>query len=139
VGRGGQGVRVRAGEGPRSLIPSAPVTAPPRRTLPGEPLLFIILLVLHLALLWAFPLIPTQDGPGHQAVAFILRQYDRPEAGLLRQYYLPNGEALPNWFIFFLMSRVLSFVSVPMAEKILLTAYVRKKMNQFGSASPFGR
>ncbi len=96
----------------------------PIRRLSGEPLLFILLLVLHLALLWAFPFIPTQDGPGHQAVAFILRQYDRPEAGLLRQYYLPNGEALPNWFIFFLMSRVLSFVSVPMAEKILLTAYV---------------
>lgn len=106
-----------------ALIPSASVTAPPRR-LSGESLLFILLLVLHLALLWAFPFIPTQDGPGHQAVAFILRQYDHPEAGLLRQYYLPNGEALPNWFIFFLMSRVLSFVSVPLAEKILLTAYV---------------
>lgn len=106
-----------------ALIPSASVTAPPRR-LSGEPLLFIILLALHLALLWAFSFIPTQDGPGHQAVAFILRQYDHPDAGLLRQYYLPNGEALPNWFIFFLMSRVLSFVSVPLAEKILLTAYV---------------
>ncbi len=100
------------------------MTAPIRRAFPGEPLLFLLLLALHLALLWSFSFIPTQDGPGHQAVAFILRQYDQPEAGLLRQYYLPNEEALPNWFIFFLMSRVLSFVSVPMAEKLLLTAYV---------------
>ena len=100
------------------------MTAPHRRTLPGEPLLFALLLALHLALLWSFPFIPTQDGPGHQAVAFILRQYDQPDAGLLRQYYRLNQEALPNWFVFFLMSRVLSFVSVPMAEKILLTAYV---------------
>ncbi|HEV8578972.1 MAG TPA: hypothetical protein VGX68_07790 [Thermoanaerobaculia bacterium] len=95
-----------------------------RFRLSPEALAFALLLALHLALIWAFPFIPTQDGPGHQALAFILRQYDGPDAGLLRQYYLPNREALPNWFIFFLMSRVLGFVSVPMAEKLLLTAYV---------------
>jgi hypothetical protein len=89
-----------------------------------ETVLFWALLAFHLLPIWIFPFIPTQDGPGHQAVAFILRQYDHPAAGLLRQYYLPNQEALPNWFIFFLMGRVLGFVSVPVAEKILLTAYV---------------
>jgi len=99
-----------------------PPTARPRVS--GEPLLFVLLLALHLALIWTFPFIPTQDGPSHQALAFILRQYDQPGAGLLHQYYLPNREALPNWFVFFLMSRVLAFVSVPLAEKILLTAYV---------------
>jgi hypothetical protein len=90
----------------------------------GEGVLFALLLALHLALIWAFPFIPTQDGPGHQAVAFILRQYERPDAGLLRQYYMPNREALPNWFIFFLMSRVLAFLPVPLTEKVLATAYV---------------
>jgi hypothetical protein len=100
------------------------VNSPPRPWLSGESLLFVLLLILHVALLWVFPLIPTQDGPGHQAVAFILRQYDHPDAGLLREYYRLNEEALPNRFIFFLMSRVLGFVSVPIAEKILLTAYV---------------
>ena len=98
--------------------------APQRSRFPGEPFLFVLLLALHLAVIWIFPFIPTQDGPGHQALAFILRQYDQPGAGLLHQYYLPNREALPNWFVFFLMSRVLAFVSVPLAEKILLTAYV---------------
>ena len=97
----------------------SPSPRPPRETL-----LFWTLLALHLLPIWIFPFIPTQDGPGHQAVAFILRQFDHPAAGLLRQYYLPNQEALPNWFIFFLMGRVLGFVSVPVAEKILLTAYV---------------
>lgn len=96
----------------------------PQRRITGEALLFWVLLILHLAPLWLLPFIPTQDGPSHQALAFILRQYDRPEAGLLREYYLPNREALPNWFFFFLMSRVLGFVSIPMAEKLLLTAYV---------------
>ncbi len=109
------------------LIPSSSVTPPPvtpQRRITGESLLFWALLVLHLAPLWLLPFIPTQDGPGHQALAFILRQYGRPEAGLLREYYLPNREALPNWFYFFLMSRMLGFVSIPMAEKLLLTAYV---------------
>lgn len=90
----------------------------------GEAVLFWGLLALHLLLIWVFPFIPTQDGPGHQALAFLLRQYDHPDAGLLRQYYLPNREALPNWFVFFLMSRALGFVAVPMAEKLLLSAYV---------------
>jgi hypothetical protein len=94
------------------------------RRISGETLLFWLLLALHLAPIWSFAFIPTQDGPGHQAVAAIQRQYDQPEAGLLREYYLPNREALPNWFIFFLMSRGLGFVSVPMTERILLTAYV---------------
>jgi hypothetical protein len=97
---------------------------PPQRRLSGEALLFGLLLILHLALVWAFPFLPTQDGPGHQALAFILRQYDRPEAGLLRQYYVPNREALPNWFIFFLMSRVLVFLPVALTEKVLVSAYV---------------
>jgi hypothetical protein len=95
----------------------------PRRPHP-ETLLFWGLLALHLLPIWIFPFTPTQDGPGHQAVTAILRQYDLPEAGLLRQYYLPNREALPNWLIFFLMARVLRFLTVPMAEKVVLTAYV---------------
>jgi hypothetical protein len=98
--------------------------APPRFRLSGETLLFWVLLALHVVPLWAFAFFPTQDGPDHQAVSFILRQYGQPGAGLLRQYYLPNHEALPNWFFFFLMSRALGFVAIPVAEKILLTAYV---------------
>lgn len=94
-----------------------------RRPTP-ETLLFWALLVLHLLPIWIFSYTPTQDGPGHQAVTAILRQYALPGAGLLRQYYLPNREALPNWLIFFLMGRVLGFLTVPMAEKAVLTAYV---------------
>jgi len=100
------------------------VSARPHARPAGETVLFFGLLALHVLPIWVFPFIPTQDGPSHQALTFILRQYDHPDAGLLRQYYLPNQEALPNLFIFFLMGRVLAFVSVPVAEKILLTAYV---------------
>ncbi|HEX3556938.1 MAG TPA: hypothetical protein VIA62_27250 [Thermoanaerobaculia bacterium] len=102
-------------------MPSPP--AAPRRRISGEGLLFAVLLILHVAPVWAFRFMPTQDGPGHQALAFILRQYGRPDAGLLRHYYVLNREALPNWFIFFLLTRVLRFLAVPVAEKVLLTAY----------------
>lgn len=97
--------------------------AAPRRWITAEGLLFGVLLVLHVALIWAFRFVPTQDGPGHQALAFILRQIGRPDAGLLRQYYVLNREALPNGFIFFLMNRVLRFLTVPVAEKVLLAVY----------------
>jgi hypothetical protein len=98
---------------------------PPLRPRPsGEAVLFWTLLALHLLLIWVFPFFPSQDGPAHQALSMILREYGRPGAGLLREYYLINREALPNGFVFFLMSKVLAFVSVPVAEKLLLTAYV---------------
>jgi hypothetical protein len=101
------------------------LTPPSRPRRPsGETLLFWVLLALYLLPLWVFPFFPSQDGPDHQALSSILRQYGMPGAGLLREYYLINREAVPNWFIFFLMSRALGFVSIPIAEKILLTAYV---------------
>jgi hypothetical protein len=106
-------------QGPRTADTIAAVRRPSRETV-----LFWGLLALHLLPLWVFPFIPTQDGPSHQALTFILRQYDHPGAGLLRQYYLPNREALPNWFIFFLMVKALGLVTVPVAEKLLLSAYV---------------
>ncbi len=96
----------------------------PHRRVTEDALLFWSLVILHLAPVLIFPFIPTQDGPGHQAVASILRQYDQPQAGLLREYYRPNGEALPNRFIFFLMDEVLKSIPVPTAETVLLAAYV---------------
>ena len=95
-----------------------------RRRISGEAVLFAGLLVLHLVPIWAFRFFPTQDGPGHQALSFILRQYAAPGAGLLRRYFALNREALPNEFIFFLTNRVLGFLAVPAAEKVLLSAYV---------------
>lgn len=94
------------------------------RTRRFETALFLVLIGLHLLMIWGFPFTPTQDAPDHQALTNILREYGEPGAGLLRQYYQINEEALPNWFIFFVMGQVLGFVPVPVAEKILLTAYV---------------
>ncbi len=91
---------------------------------PLEPILFGSLLILHMVPVWTLPFLPTQDGPGHQAVASVLRHYGDPDAGLLREYYELNREAVPNWLIFFLLGPGLRFLSVALAEKVLLSLYV---------------
>lgn len=68
--------------------------------------------------------LPTQDGPSHQALAYAMRVIDRPEGAPLREYLVLNDEALPNWFVFFLQAKVLAFLSVQAAEKVLVAVYV---------------
>jgi hypothetical protein len=101
------------------------------RTLPGdagfrntETLLFAALLILHLVPIWVLPFFPTEDGPGHQAVANVLREYDEPEGRILREYYDINEASLTNWFVFAILSHGLGFLPVPVAEKVLLSGYV---------------
>lgn len=96
----------------------------PEFRVPLESVLFWALVVLHLIPVWALPFLPTQDGPSHQAVASVLRQYNDPDAGLLREYYALNREALPNWIIFFLLGPASGFLPVHLAEKVLLSLYV---------------
>jgi hypothetical protein len=96
----------------------------PRVRIPLETVLFWALLILHLVPVWALPFMPTQDGPGHQAVASVLRHYGDPDAGLLREYYELNREAVPNWLVFFLLGPGLRFLPVAVAEKVLLSLYI---------------
>lgn len=102
------------------------MSAPDNRAsrIPLETILFWALVVLHLIPVWTLPFFPSQDGPSHQAVASILRQYDDPGAGLLREYYTLNREALPNWIVFFLLGPALRFLPVYLAEKVLLSFYI---------------
>jgi hypothetical protein len=86
--------------------------------------LFAALIVLHLLPIWLLPFAPTQDGPAHLSMAHALRQLGGSDGLYLREYFQPNREAIPNWFVFFLLGDVLRFVSVPVAEKLLLSAYV---------------
>jgi hypothetical protein len=70
------------------------------------------------------PVAPTQDGPAHLSMAHALRQIDTPGGSYLRDTFQHNREAIPNWFVFFLLADVLRPFSLPVAEKILLSAYV---------------
>ncbi|MES1241353.1 MAG: hypothetical protein ABUT39_07025 [Acidobacteriota bacterium] len=86
--------------------------------------LFAALIALHLLPIWMLPVAPTQDGPAHLSMAHALRQIDKPEGVHLREYFQHNREAIPNWFVFFLLADALRPFSLPVAEKILLSAYV---------------
>ncbi len=101
-----------------------PIPGPRRGRLAGEDLLFFALLAVHLLPLCVFDFVPTQDGPAHQATTAILRAYEQPGGAFLRQYFIPNPEALPNWFVFLILAKVLAFLPVPVAERVLLGIYV---------------
>src|SRR5437016_1926972 len=90
----------------------------------AEGLLLVAVLAAQLLPLLLLPEIPTQDGPSHRAVAYALRIWDQPAAAPLRQYFVRNAEALPNWFVFFLQAKVLAFVPLAVADKLLIAAYV---------------
>ncbi|MEA2562560.1 MAG: hypothetical protein QOH06_4064 [Acidobacteriota bacterium] len=96
----------------------------PRPDRRQEVWLFAALIVLHLLPIWLLPFAPTQDGPAHLSMAHALRQYGESDGLYLREYFVQNQEAIPNWFVFFLLSDVLRFLSLPVAEKVLLSAYV---------------
>jgi hypothetical protein len=87
-------------------------------------LILAAVIAVQLLPIWLLPYFPSQDGPVHMTIARVLRDYHRPEAGVLRETFELNGEAVPNRFIYFVLADVLRFVSVPVAEKILLSAYV---------------
>lgn len=87
-------------------------------------LILAAVILVQLLPIWLLPYFPTQDGATHLTIARVLRDYDKPESQVLRDVFERNGEAVPNRFIYFVLADVLRFVSVPAAEKILLSAYV---------------
>lgn len=87
-------------------------------------LLFVALLLLHLVPLWAVPCFPSQDGPTHLENAVILRDYDRPDRPLLREYYVLNTRFDPNWFGHLALRGLLAVFPVLTAEKVFLSGYV---------------
>jgi len=82
------------------------------------------LVVLHLIPLWAFRHLPTQDGPGHLAVASLLAHLDLPAGEPLRAFFERNVGNYPNYFIFGLLAEPLRFLSPRLTERLLLSGYV---------------
>lgn len=99
-----------------------PSSTPTRRR--QEWRLFAGLILLHLLPIWLAPFVCTQDGPAHLSMAHALREIDEPDGGWLRETFEPNREAIPNRFVFTLLGDVLGFLPLPLAEQVLLSAYV---------------
>jgi hypothetical protein len=89
-----------------------------------ERLFFVAMVVLHVVPIWVFPYFPSQDGPVHVFNASVIRDYDAPSSGLLREYFTLNPSPVPTWFVDLLLTALLCLVPHHVAEKVLLTAYV---------------
>ena len=88
-----------------------------------EGVAFWVLALLHLVPVWAFPYLPTQDGPSHLANAQILKDYGTPGAGYEAVFEL-RSDPLPNWTSHLLLAALLYLVPPLVAEKLLVSLYV---------------
>ena len=84
---------------------------------------FQILLLMHVAVIWLFPYFPSQDGPIHLHLSFVLNHYHDPAAAVFREFYEINSKADPNWLVYGLLSGLMRFFPAGTAEKIFLTIY----------------
>jgi hypothetical protein len=85
--------------------------------------LLLALILTHLVLLWAFPYIPTHDGPAHLENARILADYSRPDLDLLARYYRFNRELGANWFGHLILAGLTRLLPLLLAEKVFLSGY----------------
>ncbi len=89
----------------------------------GEALLLWAMALLYLVPVWAFPYVPTQDGPAHLYNAQLLKDFHDPAAGYAAFYEL-RGELLPNLTSHLLLMALMYVLPPLVAEKVLVSLYV---------------
>jgi hypothetical protein len=111
----------------------AVVGAGPRRDLWGacaraiarhERLIFGLLIVAHLAPVWAVKYLPTTDGAAHVANAEAMRRMHDPALGVLPHYYYVSHAPSPNLIGHLLLAGLLYVVKPVIAEKVVVSLYV---------------
>jgi putative flippase GtrA len=117
----------------------AAVPAPSAARLAGvaAPVAFFALLALHALPMWLVRYFPTQDGPLH--VENVLGLLHRADSPLLREFYLPNLGAQPNWITQVVLAGLVQGFSPLVAEKLVLTIYAVGLPLLFRAALPRGR
>jgi hypothetical protein len=89
----------------------------------GEGVLFWALALVSLVPVWAFPFVPTQDGPSHLDNAQVLQRLGTSAAGY-EAYFEVRAEPIPNWTSHLLLAALLYVVPPLIAEKLLVSLYV---------------
>ena len=84
-------------------------------------LLFVTLLMVYLIPIWWFQYFPSADGPAHISNAGIIRDYNRPEGAIFREYYSFNPTPEPNWSGHLIMAALMYLVPPLIAEKLLVS------------------
>ncbi len=86
--------------------------------------IFILLVVLHSALIWAFPYFPSQDGPIHLGIAQTLADYDNPAYPAMAEYFGREWSLRRSPFTFLVLGSLGAVVPLLVAEKIYLSLIV---------------
>ncbi len=84
---------------------------------------FLGLMLAHLGLIWALPVLPAQDLPQHLTYATILRDYQRPD-NLFREFYQPDGANQSYYTTYRLLVGAARFIAVEASARLLFSAYV---------------
>jgi hypothetical protein len=79
--------------------------------------------LLHLVPIWAFPYLPTQDGPAHLSNALILKDYGAAHTRY-HEFFELHLEAYPNWTTQLLLVGLLYLLPPLVAEKVLASLHV---------------
>jgi len=91
---------------------------------PRERVVFTGLLLLHVAFLWFFTYLPTQDGPSHLNNANVILKYFRSEYPVFREYYSLNTSVWSNWLGHGILAGLMSLFPLLVAEKVFVCGYV---------------
>jgi hypothetical protein len=86
--------------------------------------IFILLIGLYLAPIWIFQYFPSQDSPSHLENAKIILDHYLQNGSINQQYYLINHNLIPNLITYPLLSFLLIFFPILVAEKIVLSLFV---------------
>lgn len=86
--------------------------------------LFVFLLLLYVALVWAFPYFPSQDGPVHLQIAQSLIDYDNPDYPVMAQYYERQWSIQRNPFTSLVLVSLGTLMPMLVAEKVYLSLIV---------------
>jgi hypothetical protein len=89
-----------------------------------ESALVLLLVAGTVASFWAFPVVPTQDGPAHLANAAAIREIVLDPAAPHATYFELNRMPTANWVTHLVLALLLGVVSPLVAEKLLFTAHV---------------
>lgn len=86
---------------------------------------FSLAVVILLLPIWLCSVVATQDGPSHLSTAFVMSQLegaDSPET--YTPYFERNSLWFPTWLVPTLLKDLSLFFAMPIAERLLLSAYV---------------
>jgi hypothetical protein len=84
---------------------------------------FGALVLLNLLPVWAFPYVPTQDGPAHLANALILKEYGTAHTRY-HEFFDLCWEPVPNWTTHLFLAGLMYAFPPLVAHKILVSLYV---------------